>query len=282
MNGPGFAARDDQLPLALVVSQDGVAPDTVRAALATAGFSERVAVPESTGWDESERPDVVVLNADGMDVLETLLAAGEADRLHPTMPVLVVTPDHVPAERVMAWRRAGIWEVVPSPVDAELLSPFLRNLVRAHRPPPTLRPGEPVADLKEPYTWRPFLRVAEETLALTRRYDRPLACLAFVPEWREPGSASAPLLLATRLARTLMGRMRGGDIVGLSEHGAVLVLLPDSDPAAADRLEERLREELHAEIRSWGMVTRVQSAAVHAGGGESAAGILLAAVTRAS
>lgn len=270
-------------PLALVVSAGGDATSTVREALAAAGFSERSAIPSSDGWDTTEAVDVVVLDGENVDVAETLVGASEAGRIDPGIPVLVAAPGPVASDRQLEWLRAGAWEVVSTPADTEELSLFPKNLLRGRRTPP----GAPATDdpprppQKEPYSWRPLVRVTEESLSLTHRHGRPLACLAFVPVWREPDSASAPMLLANRLARTLLAQVRGADLIGISEHGAVLAVLPDTDPVGATIIQNRLIASLRNEIRAWGMVAGIDAGLVHARKDETAAGFLLRGVGEA-
>lgn len=267
-------------PLALVVSAGGDATTTVREALASAGFSERSALPAAGGWDATDAADVVVLDGETVDVAETLVGASEAGRIDPGVPVLVAAPGPVAADRQLEWLRAGAWEVVATPADTETLSLFLTNLLRGRRTPPgaVRLEDEPRPPQKEPYSWRPLVRVTDESLALARRHHRPLACLAFVPVWREPDSASAPMLLANRLARTLLTQVRGSDLIGISEHGAVLAVLPDTDPVGAHIIENRLLASLRDEIRAWGMVAGIGAGLVEMESDDSAAGFLLRAV----
>jgi hypothetical protein len=275
-------------PLALVVSAGGDGTASVREALARAGFAERSARPASAaGWSEAVAADLVVLDGENVNVAETLLNASEAGRIDPGIPVLVSSPGPVPSERELEWLRAGAWEVVATPADTEALSLFVTNLVRGRRTPPgagpegDTDPAAPRPEQKEPYSWRPMVRVTEETIALARRHRRPLACLAFVPVWREPDSASAPMLLANRLARALLAQVRGADLVGISERGAILALLPDTDSVGATIIMNRLLATLRDEIRAWGMVGGIGAAQCDLGPDDTAAGLLLRAVGQA-
>jgi hypothetical protein len=284
-------------PLALVVSAGGEGTASVREALARAGFAERSARPASAaGWSEAVAADLVVLDGENVDVAETLLNASEAGRIDPGIPVLVSSPGPVPSELALEWLRAGAWEVVATPADTEALSLFVTNLVRGRRTPPSAGPegdtypegaevGEgaeahapPRLEQKEPYSWRPLVRVTEETIFLARRQHRPLACLAFVPVWREPDSASAPMLLANRLARTTLAQVRGADLVGISEHGAILAVLPDTDTVGATLIMNRLLATLRDEIRAWGMVAGIGAGQCDLDRDDTAAGFLLRAL----
>lgn len=270
-------------PLALVVSAGGAATASVREALASAGFDERSAAPAPGGWDATDSADVVLLDGETVDVAETLVGASETGRIDPGVPVLVAAPGPVSTDQQLEWLRAGAWEVVATPADTEALSLFLTNLVRGRRTPPggPRVEDEPRPPQKEPYSWRPLVRVTEETLALARRHARPLACLAFVPVWREPDTASAPMLLANRLARTLLTQVRGADLIGISEHGAVLAVLPDTDPIGAHIIQNRLLATLRQEIRAWGMVAGLETGLVEIDDDDSAAGFILKAVSQA-
>jgi hypothetical protein len=280
-------------PLALVVSAGGEGTATVREALARAGFAEQLTLPGTAGWDATVSADLVVLDGENVDVEGTLVSASEAGRLDPGIPVLVSSPGPVASEQQLKWLRAGAWEVVATPADTEALSLFVTNLVRGRRTPPVAGDegdvdpdaaegdAPPPSPRKEPYSWRPLVRVTEETVSLAGRHRRPVACLAFVPVWREPDSASAPMLLASRLARTLLAQVRGSDLVGISEHGAVLAVLPDTDPVGAAIISSRLLATLRDEIRAWGMVAGIQAGQCDFDRDETAAGFLLRAVGQA-
>jgi DNA-binding response OmpR family regulator len=275
-------------PLAPVVSAGGEGTATVREALARAGFAERSALPAAAGWDATEPVDLIVLDGENVDVAETLVSASEAGRIDPGVPVLVASPGPVTSERQLGWLRAGAWEVVETPADTEALALFLTNLVRGRRAPPGAEADGVGAEddalrlpTKEPYSWRSLVRVTEETLSLARRHGRPVTCLAFVPVWREPDTATAPMLLANRLARTLLSRVRVADLVGISEHGAVLVILPDTDTGGSPIIMNRLASTLRDEIQAWGMVAGVEAAQCDPGRDDTAAGLLLRAVSEA-
>jgi hypothetical protein len=277
-------------PAALVVGGTGPAIAVVRQALADAGFAERIRSATGSGWTDGEPADLVVLDAAEVDVVTALAAVAQSD---PRVPIVVAAGEEVDAEERRAWLRAGAWEVVYPRADAEALALFFSNVVRG-RPPPPDRPPKPddpahyrAGYRKDPYAWRPLCRVVEETLALTRRHGRPLACIAFLPEWGEPGTASAPVLLADRLARTLLPHVRGDDLVGITEHGAVLAVLPETTSDGAHVIQLRMLELLRGEVRALGMVTGIRTAMAHVGdhdevASESAARFLLRAVARAS
>jgi DNA-binding response OmpR family regulator len=275
-------------PLALVVSAGGEGTATVREALARAGFAEQSALPGAAGWDATDSIDLVVLDGEAMDVAETLVSASEAGRIDPGIPVLVSSPGPVSSDRQLGWLRAGAWEVVETPADTEALALFLNNLVRGRRGPPGPEADGAGAEddalrapRKEPYTWRPLVRVMEETLSLARRHGRPVTCLAFVPVWREPDTATAPMLLAHRLAHTLLTRVRVADLVGISEHGALLVILPDTETGGSPIILNRLLSILRDEIQAWGMVAGIEAGQCDPGPDDTAAEFLLRAVSEA-
>jgi hypothetical protein len=277
---------------ALVVGGAGQGMGEVVRTLRAAGFQDRRVGPDPAGWYAQGRPDLVVLDAGEVDIEATLGRATAAGSLPAGMPVIAVAPDRIDGETLRRLLRAGAWLVVGSPADTETLGLFLANVLRG-RPTPADRAPDPddpadyrAGKRKEPYPWRALVRVTSETLSLARRYRRPLAVVAFVPEWNEPGSVSAPILLAHRLARGVLETVRGDDLVGLTENGAIVAVLPETGQDGARAMQNRMIGLLREQIRALGMVADLRTAMIHAGddadeGSESAARLLLRAVAEA-
>jgi DNA-binding NarL/FixJ family response regulator len=285
--------RTHQL-LALLVGVAGGRLKIVRRALAEAGIAERKARATGEGWERTEPPDVVILDAAKLDPAGTLSAATAAGRLDASVPVVVLAEEgRADTAARRAWLRAGAWDVISPGMEPELLALSLGNLVRGRPAPPDRAPeaGDPAAyraagDRKEPYAWRALVRVADETLALARRQRRPLTVVAFVPEGTEPPSA-VPILLAERLARALLPRVRGEDLVGITEHGAILVVLPETTPEGARFMQQRMLDHLRDEVHALGMVTDLGTSMAHIGhddldSGDSAVRFLLRVAGRAA
>jgi hypothetical protein len=273
--------------LAVIVSGGSDGLDTVRAALKQAGLEERV-VPFAPGWWGATGPaDLVVLDGAGNDIPDTLARAAADGHVDPGVPVLVAMPAPVGSDRQLEWLRAGAWDVIATPADTESLALFVTNLLRERSSaigPPTS--GRAVGRERVPYPWGPLVRATGETLHLAFRSRRPLACLAFVLDWATTDPFSSPVLLAHRLARDLIRQVRKADLVGISEQGDILIVLPDTRPEGADAIHGRLLRALQHEARAMAVITGVRSATGIAAeddpdGGDSAAAFLLDTVRRA-
>jgi DNA-binding response OmpR family regulator len=266
--------------LALVVTAGGDPPAQVRAGLDNARIAHLVTTPGPQGWLAPDRPDLVVIEERSVDVLEVLDRALEGGRLAPAVPVLILYDGSDEPERPIAWFRAGAWDVIRMPVDPDILTARLTNMTRSMRPAAE-------GSSRAPYAWRYLVRVTDETLALGQRQGRPVACLAFAPEWRDRESTTRPTILAARLAATVMERARTGDVVGISENGVLLMVLPDTGLDEARILETRLLEALTARARELGVETDIRSTAAVADAeaedyGDSAARFLLSVLRQAA
>jgi DNA-binding response OmpR family regulator len=281
----------------LVVSDGGAWVESVLKSLTRTGIMGDRARPGADGWEPHGPADAVVLDMDalsaaGVDLATVVDRALATARLDLSMPILAVAPGPVTREDRRQWLEAGAWDVLALPVDEEVLGLILTNLLRGRPPPPDRppRPDDPAlyraGYRKDPYPWRVLVRVIGETLLVARRHRRPLACVSFVPEWNEPRSTAGPILLADRLARSILPFVRGDDLVGLTEQGAILVILPETTPDGARAIQVRMLKRLQDQIRVLGMLTGIRTATVHAGGDDdpgedSAARLLLRAVSRA-
>jgi CheY-like chemotaxis protein len=125
----------------LVADDDRVAVQTLSALLKGAGYNVSVAYDamQAVMMAVREQPDAVLLDigmpgGGGEQVLQRLTASSKTN----TIPVVVVTGLHDPALPARA-RALGAREVLPKPVDAELLTRSLRQLLGPSAPDPGKR-----------------------------------------------------------------------------------------------------------------------------------------------
>ncbi|HSH46603.1 MAG TPA: hypothetical protein VK966_12235, partial [Longimicrobiales bacterium] len=168
-----------------------VAPDTLRVVLETkdaplrasvtrALAPERVRIrtidaPEGTNAPD-ERPDGLIVDA-SLDVPGLLETARREGWLGRSTPVFALMDDPLPRETQLEWLGTGVWEFVRLPLDGELFALRLRNLLRAR---------STGVDSGEPYGWAALRRVADESVALARRFGRPLTVVGFGLDWKQP------------------------------------------------------------------------------------------------
>jgi hypothetical protein len=227
-----------------------------------------------------DRADLVVVDVTCAESPATLAGWTESDVFDPSVPLLLFAPRPVDSEAYRSWLAAGVWEVVRLPVDPAMLALRLRNMIGGRRPPS----GRPPIAPHHPYPWPSLVRATGEVLALARRYDRPVACAAIAIEpGGDPEAPGAPRMM-NRLAVTAQDWVRNSDLVGISEHDIIVVVLPDTEHHEAEGLLPRLQAALERSLRLAGTVVRLR-AAVHAADwtdDPSAVDFLLATVRKVS
>jgi len=145
------------------------------------------------------------------------------------------------SQRLDAYR-AGVWEYLSLPVDAEALILKLSAFVRAKREIDRSREESLLDDSTGLYNVRGLARRAREMGAEASRRHSPLACVAVTAS--VPGGVSDEIdpRLAEELGDLCRRTARSSDAVGRLGRSDFAILAPATDDAGAVRLAERLRE----------------------------------------
>lgn len=221
------------------------------------------------------RADLVLLERACLEGPGTVREWLDTEILDVTSPLLLLAPMPVGAGEYREWLSVGVWEVVRLPVDPDMLALRLRNLLGG----PRLSGRRMSLGPQGPYPWSSMVRATEETLALARRLDRPVSCLAVaVDPGADPKEHPSPRLMH-RLGIAAQEWVRDADIVGLSEHDVLLAVLPDTNADEAEILGPRLVAALQRSLRRAGIAAglRVSTLEASPDPSQSAVGLLLAA-----
>ena len=203
-------------------------------------------------------PDLLIVQADGVDVAGLLRAGQDEGWLGIRVPVVVLAPR--PVERIvrLTWLQAGAWQIARLPLDPEVFQLQIRNLLRGYPAAIWVHAED------EAYARTALLRVTEENLALAQRHGRPLSAAAFCLDWGSRRADEDALAVMRRLSIPAHEAVRGSDLVGVTAQGTLVVLLPDTDAAGARIFTTRLTPLLEARLRGWGFVGRIISAQISA------------------
>jgi len=178
------------------------------------------------------RPDAIVLDADlpdmsGIDACRLL--HGDL-RIGHTVPTLILAPNTPTPEQRVAALRAGVWDFLPYPPDADELLLSLETYLRAKH-----NIDVALAGLVDPgtglYTRPALARRARELGALMSRARGGLACVVFALE-ADPADPKAGSLVV-RSARV-------SDVVGALSPTEFAVLAPGTDHTGAVKLAQRI------------------------------------------
>ncbi|NIP77673.1 MAG: hypothetical protein GWM90_00100 [Gemmatimonadetes bacterium] len=222
---------------------------------------------------------VVIVDAACAGSPEVLAEWNHGEAFDAAVPLLVFAPRPVEPAAYREWLTAGAWEVVGLPVDPALLGLRLRNMLG--RRWAQLGAGLSITP-SGPYPWPTLVRATGEVLALARRHGRDVACSAVSVERSGEGDAEQAADLMHRLGTTAREWVRRSDLVGLSEHDVLLVVLPDTTEANARLLTPRLVVALERALRRAGTVARLRTGVRGADPDKStsAADFLLATIRR--
>jgi PleD family two-component response regulator len=240
------AASAARPPLVLIVAEHEWSVLSLESILAPAGFavlrahSGRQALERAT----AAAPDIIFLEAvlPDLDGVQVCRALRSHPRIPASTPILMVHSGEVSRQQHLGALRAGAWDLVRFPLDAEELLLRVESFVKAKFDADRARTESLVDPSTGLYSLRGILQRAQEIGAQAARYQRPLACLVLsLPPEPDPEPLAGAL---DALAATLRGTNRLSDVVGrMSEHDFV-ILAPDTDAEGARRLAERLVDAL--------------------------------------
>ena len=246
--GAGLAEqRDSSPPLVLLASDQEWSTRSLESVLGPHGFAS---VRAYTGRQAMElirrtHPDVVIIDSGMPDTSGVDLCAQLRDdpEFPSSTPVIMTTAGPASRSQRLDAYRAGVWEYLSLPVDAEALILKLSAFVRAKREIERSREESLLDDSTGLYNVRGLARRAREMGAEASRRHSPLACVAVTASVSGEG---IPDDLNPRIAEELgdlcRRTARASDAVGRLGRSDFAILAPATDDVGAVRLAERLRE----------------------------------------
>ena len=195
---------------------------------------------------QSAQPDLVILDAnlpdmDGMAVCNAL--RGDA-ALNASTPVLVTTSSHPTRQQRLAALRAGAWEFLGHPIDAEELVLKLDAYVKAKFDADRAREESLLDHLTGLYNVRGLARRAREIGSDAFRHHEALACVVFAPDVNPDDRVVEEAV--RRLAQVLKRAGRVSDAIGRLGQTEFAIIAPATDAVGAVKLAERLSREIES------------------------------------
>lgn len=237
--------------------------ENIRRLLEEEGLSVAVRSPDAAASTLTQAPEAGAWVLDEAMDPDDLAHALRQGALAATSPVFVLARRLPHRERYLEWLDAGAWDILKVPLEGVALALRLRNILGG-------RGAEPNAvAVVAGYSSESLLRVAEEALALARRYDRPLHCIAAEIERRDVPAGDDPEPFIRRLADSIQRLTRRSDLIGIADQRTLIVLLPDTDAAGAETFVERMVETLEDTLRRRGIAASIRTALVSASNTET-------------
>jgi PleD family two-component response regulator len=176
------------------------------------------------------------------------------------VPVLLISDRPIAREARTTALRAGAFDCLTAPLDAQELSLKLRVFIGLKRGAERAREVGLVDSNTGLYNPVGVMKRAGELTRASQRYGRPLACAVFsmavnaeAPDAGAAEETGAANLSFTRemekaLVRTLRNRRRSSDIIGRIDGGEIVVLAPETDSEGVINMAARLMEATEQEL----------------------------------
>ena len=238
------------LPLVLLAGDGQEATRWLRGLLESGGYA---VLQERSGQHALDRarttePDVILVDAElpdmqGVELCRTLRAD---PRVSSSTPILLTIRDAATRAQRLAALRAGAWECITPPHDADEILLKIAAYVHAKLDADRARTEGLLDATTGLYNRQGLARRARELGSQAFREHGPLACvvLAFDVESVEPAQPQGGSL--GRYVQAIKSAARLSDVIGRLSATEFAVLAPGTDAGGARRLAERLASSVSA------------------------------------
>jgi len=195
------------------------------------------------------QPDLIIVDStltanEGLDVLRALR---QDPVFPPSTPILLVSSDPPTRQRRIDALRAGAWDHLGQPLDAEELLLRIKALTQAKRDSDRAR-EDGLIDLDTGlYNMRGVARRAQELGSQAARKHAAFGCVVLAPDVRENGEGSSEqLAAAVQVVADVFKRSgRRSDAIGRVGPSEFAVVAIDASPAGCVKAAERLATAVH-------------------------------------
>ena len=251
-------AASTQQPRILVVSHHADAALELEQVAARRGYLVRRAYTglealeqavDQPGQTSQAAPDLIVLDDSlpDIDPFDASRALRDDPRVGSGVPILLVTAGKPTTAEHHAALRAGVWEYVAHPFQAEELGGKLDSYLLWKLEATRARDGDNLADEMGLYTLRGLALRAQELTLQAFHHAASLACVALAPVPQEHAGA------VDLVARVLSAMGRRSDAIGRVGPGEFAVVAPGTDRAGAVLLAERVARALQTAAPAGGL-----------------------------
>lgn len=230
-------------PLALIASGNEWLARSFESVLSANGYAVlRAFTPgQALAHARLAQPDAIFVDGDfhatgaWTDLCSTLRADPS---LSPSTPIVLITTGPTSRQERLNALRAGAWEVIGLPLDAEALLPQLETFVRARLAADRYREEGLLDPDTGLYNMQGLLRRVRELGAAAQRHQHALACIVFGPveqqsEESEEDGKRGDAFPAEEFAALLRRECRASDVIGRLGRKEFVIIAPDTGPAGA-------------------------------------------------
>jgi diguanylate cyclase (GGDEF)-like protein len=244
-------------PLVLIASGDEWLARSLESMLTPNGIAVVKAMTgkQALEYTKSTRPDAIFMESRlpdmaGIDLCRTLR---DDPILAAHTPILITTVAPANRRDRLEALRAGAWDYCDLLPDTEEILLRLGTYMRAKIAADQLRQASLQDDLTGLYNLRGLMRRLHEIGSEALRHGRAMACIAFSAGLPPEAAGRASGVATTeRLAHLVAQACRGSDAIARLPSNEFVVLAPDTGPAGAHRLAERVLTAAKSHEASFG------------------------------
>lgn len=237
-------------PLVLLANDQEWSARSLESVLGPQGFASVRAYTGRQALELARRvhPDAVIVDAgmpdiSGIEICQRLREDLEFPR---STPIVVTTSGPASRAQRLEALRAGAWEFLSQPIDAESLLLKLEHYVQARREIDRSREESLLDPATGLYNARGLARRAREIGADATRRRAPLACVALSPALDAERETELDPRLVEHVADLCRRTARSSDAVGRLGRSEFAIIAPATDQHGARRLVERLKDQVEA------------------------------------
>lgn len=234
-------------PLVLIANDEEWWARSLESFLSPAGYAILRAYNGQQALERANEAtlDLIILDAGlpGISGIELCRKLREDPHISRGTPILITTAGRRTREKRLEALRAGAWDYLGLPLDADELLLRLDQFMAAKFEADRSLEESLTDRLTGLYNLRGLMRRARELGSDAYRHSRALACVAFAPQF-EPGTnghgGEALWEAVDRVAAVFRTSGRVSDAIGRVRQGEFVVIAPATDEAGAYKLAQRL------------------------------------------
>ncbi len=189
--------------------------------------------------------DTMLRDRDTLDLCRELRRDPHLTR---STPIVIVSPDHATRQQRVDALRAGAWDYLGAPLDAEHLVLELETFAHAKLDADRARTEGLLDEGTGLYNARGLARRAHELASQAARVNTALACVVFAPDFGEHENEPTDETMEAaveQLAAALKAAGRRADSIGRVGPTEFAVVALGTDAAGSVKLAERLAAAVH-------------------------------------
>jgi diguanylate cyclase (GGDEF)-like protein len=242
-------------PVVLIVDDQEWSTRSLESILAPSGFAVMRSYTAHKGLERAvaHLPDLVIFDVDLPDGsgFELCRELRRDPKLGERTPILLSCPERPTRQQRLEAFRAGAWDVIGYPVDAEELVFRLDAYAKAKFESDRMQDDGLIDESTGLYNLKGLQRRADEMSSWAYRERAALACVVFAPVVAaEDGDGTTAPDVIRALSLALREAGRTSDVIGRLGRSEFAVLAPSTDADGAVKLAQRLAEVIRSHATS--------------------------------